>query len=152
MELERIVPETLAVSLTIMTGFMREPTKTFKTFDELLEIFARDHESVAGDGDASKDLRVFEFEPAMMGGEWRGSIVFPRDEDGRIADGIHRGIAYLRCLANGASPAVLPPLVLAPLGTWQWPSGLKERVMSEMDSIDYRPKRWAFTMPPASDR
>jgi len=45
------VPEVLALSETIMTSFMREPTKTFKTFSELVKIFARDHEVVAREGD-----------------------------------------------------------------------------------------------------
>jgi hypothetical protein len=131
LDLTPTTPEVLAVSETIMTGFMCEPTKTFKTFAELIEIFSRDQATVAGKGDPSHDLRVIGFASAMLAGEWECPIVFRRDDDGRIGDGVHRGIAYLRCIGDQAELSQLPPLLLAPLGSWQWPPGLKALVQAE---------------------
>jgi hypothetical protein len=126
-----IRPEVLVCSETIMTRFMREPTTNFKTFAELVQIFGRDHEAILQEGDPSNDLRVLEFASMMMAGQWEGPIVFLRDHDGRIGDGVHRGIAYLRCINNGAGSSVLPELLLAPLGSWQWAAGLKERLEAD---------------------
>jgi len=128
LDLVSIVPDALAISVTIMTGFMHEPTKNFKTFTELVDIFARDQEAVASEGDPSNDLRVLGFTSAMMAGHWERPIVFRRDDGGRVGDGVHRGIAYLRCIDDGAKPPLLPPLLLAPLGSYQWPTGLKEDI------------------------
>jgi len=130
LDLTPTVPEMLAVSETIMTGFMCEPTKTFKAFAELVEIFARDQAAVARKGDPSNDLRVIAFASAMMAGRWERPTVLRRDADGRIGDGVHRGIAYLRCIDDRAEPSQLPQLLLAPLGSWQWPPGLKELVQA----------------------
>jgi hypothetical protein len=130
LDLEPIAPEVVAVSKTIMTDFMHEPTTTFKTFAELVEIFARDREVLAREGDPSNDLRVLDFAAVMMAGQWEPPIVFRRDDEGRIGDGIHRGIAYLRCIDNGANPSRLPQLLLASLGSWQWPPRLKELLES----------------------
>ena len=124
-----------------MTRFMGDPTKHFKTLAELVEIFAQRQESVAEEGDESKDLRVLRFEAAMMAGEWPSAVVFTRDGTGLIADGIHRGIAYLRCLDAGADTLTLPELLLAPLGSYRWPVGLKERIEAEQGQQDDLPPR-----------
>lgn len=131
MELVPIAPEMLGISTTIMTGFMGEPTPTFKTFGELVEIFGRRHRTIAQEGDGSDDLRVLRFEQAMQARQWEGAIVFPRDDDGLIGGGIHRGIAYLRCLDTGIPMSNLPPLLLRPLGTYQWPPGLKQELEAQ---------------------
>lgn len=114
-----------------MTSFMCEPTKTFKTFAELVETFARDQAAVAQKGDPSNDLRVIGFASAMVAGRWERPIVFRRDDDGRIGGGVRRGIAYLRCIGDRAEPSQLPQLLLAPLGSWQWRPGLKELIQAE---------------------
>lgn len=113
-----------------MTGFMGDPGTTFKTFIELGEIFAHRRETLAREGDPSNDLRVLPYAASMIARQWESPIVFRRDDDGRIGDGIHRGIAYLRCLREGLEPSRLPQLLLAPRGSYQWPPGLKERIES----------------------
>jgi hypothetical protein len=111
----------------MMSGFMGAPSTHFETFAELVEVFERRRELVAGGGDPSNDLKVLDFEAAMTAGEWNGVVVFGRDNDGLICDGIHRGIAYLRCVDAGGARSGLPELLLAPAGSYHWPAGLKEQ-------------------------
>jgi hypothetical protein len=54
-----------------------------------------------------------------------------RDEEGLIGDGIHRGIAYLRCIGDRVDPATLPAPVLGPLGSYPWPPGLKQQLIEQ---------------------
>jgi hypothetical protein len=126
-----IVPEVLAVSPTMMSGFMGGASTHFETFAELVAIFERRQDSIRDRGDPSKDLKVLCYEAAMIAGEWRGAIVFRRDSEGLICDGIHRGIAYLRCVDAGAELRKLPELLLAPPGSYRWPDGLKEQVEAD---------------------
>ena len=121
-----ITPDQLAHSRTIMTDFMGDQDVRFKTFVQLVAIFARDREALEREGDPSNDLCTLGYEAKMMSGEWKGAIVFLRDDEGLIGDGIHRGIAYLRCIANGAHPARLPQLHLGPPNSYVWPKDLKE--------------------------
>jgi hypothetical protein len=123
---QSITPDQLARSWTIMTDFLCDQDLGFKTFAQLVPIFARDREALERDGDPSNDLRTLGYEGNMMRGEWKGPIVFLRDDGGLIGDGIHRGIAYLRCIANGAEPARLPQLHLGPPDSYVWPRDLKE--------------------------
>jgi hypothetical protein len=110
---------TLAKTPTIMTNFMRERSKALKTFGELVAIFERDHDALAKNGDPSNDLRSLAFEKDMKASKWNGAVVLLRHESGLVGDGIHRGIAYLRCIHDGANPSQLPDLFLAEPGTWR---------------------------------
>lgn len=113
MQAEEIGADSLPARRTMITGFMCELTEHEKTYTELLEIFARDQEILAEQGDPSNDLRVIPYEADMLAANWADPIVFVEDQHGRIVDGIHRGIAYLRCIQAGMAPKALPRLLLA---------------------------------------
>jgi hypothetical protein len=116
--METLTAEALAGLHTIITGFMQETTENFKTFAELVAIFARDEQALARDGDGSNDLCVLPYEADMRAGEWQGPIILLRHESGLVGDGIHRGIAYLRCIEDGINPTRLPPVLLDAPGSW----------------------------------
>jgi hypothetical protein len=124
--MEELNPAALKDLPTIMTDFIREPTFSFKTFAQLADIFARDRAALEVGSDPSDDLRILAFQRDMLNGTWTTPIVLGREEDGRVGDGIHRGIAYVRCLEQGTDPSRLPRLLIAAIGSWQWPSGLKQ--------------------------
>jgi hypothetical protein len=125
-----MTPDQLANSRTIMTGFMGDTDCGFKNFVQLVEIFSRESQRLQRDGDPSNDLRTLGYEQDMMDGKWTDPIVFLRDDEGLIGDGIHRGIAFLRCIENGVEPARLPQLLRAPLGSYRWPApSLKQRLI-----------------------
>ena len=49
----------------------------------------------------------------MEGKKWEGPIVITLDDQGEmVIDGIHRGIAYIRCIRSGMKVEELPPLKL----------------------------------------
>ncbi len=96
---------------TLITNFMCDGTANMKTYANLATIFEKCHKHFTND--PSNDLRILEFEKAMKAGAWTEDIVLTQDSATQIVtDGIHRGIAYLRCVNAGLDEKSLPRLVV----------------------------------------
>jgi hypothetical protein len=94
---------------------MCEKSADIKRYADLVEIYDRCHES--WHDDPSDDLRIDKFVEDMKAGSWTGSIVI-RFDGTVVVDGIHRGIAYLKCVNDGLNPSNLPPIqVIDSLGS-----------------------------------
>jgi hypothetical protein len=110
-----LTPAGLAQTTTLITGFMCDPSKSFKTYEQLLAIYHRCKEGWASH-DASNDLRIANFISDLHDCQWREDdiIITLGVFQGRIVavDGIHRGVAYLDCIRSGTSIKDLPPLYL----------------------------------------
>jgi hypothetical protein len=116
MSLQALSPAELASSRTLFSSFMGCAGERFRTFAELLEIYRERSPRLRLGDDPEDHLRVERFRSDMADARWREDVrmrigVF----DGRVlvVDGIHRGIAYLACLQDGAPPERLPPLGVA---------------------------------------
>ena len=114
MALTTLSPHELADSPTLYARFMGRGGERPQTFAELLDTYRLRRRHVAAAGDRDHDLRVERFMRDMARGRWRGEGVVIRlgEFDGMTlaVDGIHRGIAYLGCLAEGVARERLPPL------------------------------------------
>jgi len=102
-----ISPDELGNFLTLITNFMCERTLENKTFNELVTIFTKCYKGYSND--YSNDLRILDYEKSMNEGRWDGPIILTRSQhNGIIDDGIHRGIAYLRCVNSKVNEEKLP--------------------------------------------
>ncbi len=98
---------------TLITSFMCDSSTNMKTYSDLVVIFEKCYKKFTGKSDGSNDLRILDFETSMKEKTWDGDIVLTQDSStSLITDGIHRGIAYLRCLDSGFSEQSLPRLVI----------------------------------------
>ncbi len=103
----KLTPNGLANSVSLITTFMRDDTKHLKTFEELQNIFDNSYKNF--DPDPANDLRILNYERDMESKNWNEPIILMRDVRlNIIVDGIHRGIAYLRCVSKGINRAELP--------------------------------------------
>jgi hypothetical protein len=105
--------QELAATPTLFANFMGSTDTSYKTVGELFAIYReRSASLVAGEDDAD-DLRVDRFMRDMASENWRDDVVMRigvYDDKVLVIDGIHRGIAYLGCVAQGISPERLPAL------------------------------------------
>jgi hypothetical protein len=112
-EIRKIQSDELGALTTLITSFMCDRSTNLKMYLQLVEIFERCYRSYSANNDESEDLRILIFEDHMRKGLWRGDILLKADiKTGLVTDGIHRGIAYLRCLAGGVEPEKLPAILL----------------------------------------
>ncbi len=108
----RISEQELPNLLTLITAFMLDRSSDFKSFGELVEIFERSYKD-SNFKDESNDLRILDYERNMAGGKWTEPIVLLRDRNTNIIrDGIHRGVAYLRCLNKKIDKKLLPDIYI----------------------------------------
>jgi len=94
---------------TFITKFMLDNTLHEKTFAELVDIFEDSWKKM--NIDPSEDKRILKFSKEMENGNWNGNISITIDK-GLAKDGIHRGIAYLRCINKGFTATELPIVIL----------------------------------------
>lgn len=113
MALKPLSAEELAGTHTLFASFMGYMGTSYKTLGQLRTIYRARSRALDPGDDRADDLRVDRFVDDMAGNRWRGSVVMRIGVfDGTllIVDGIHRGIAYLACIEQGISPAMLPAL------------------------------------------
>ena len=94
---------------TFITNFMLDDSRHNKTYAELLDIFELSYKGM--EVDPSNDLRILLYSEDMENGKWTKDIII-RIKNGLVDDGIHRGVAYLRCINKGVSESVLPKVFL----------------------------------------
>lgn len=103
--------EDMAAHKTWITDFICDKSKHEKTFAELEIIFEECLGDLTPENDSSNDLRIIELQDKMSSGKWTGNIDLERNNStGVIEEGIHRGVAYLRCVKSGISIDKLPKL------------------------------------------
>lgn len=105
-----ISAEELAKSRTWITDFIFDKTKNEKTFGELEIIFESCLDRLTPELDGTNnDLRILQLQEKIGSGKWVGWIELERNRlTGNIEEGIHRGIAYLRCIKSGIEASSLP--------------------------------------------
>jgi hypothetical protein len=101
---------------TLIREFMIDRSTSEKTFAELLEIFNTACDRMTPTQDKSNDFRILCLADAMKKGNWIGDITISVDATLKVLDGIHRGIAYLRCVQAGIQEAHLPKLIIIQRG------------------------------------
>ena len=79
----------------VITNFMLETSENLKTFSELVAIFETSYQRIVDD--RSNDLRIVRFTEDMANGNWNRGVII-QSQNGIAIDGVHRGIAYLRCV------------------------------------------------------
>lgn len=103
-KMKKLTPDEILKSLTFITNFICDKSMNFKTFEELVIIFEKCYKTLSPNDDPSNDLRILEFEKKMNLGQWSKPVILIKDSHNqRIIDGIHRGVAYLRCVNNNNS-------------------------------------------------
>lgn len=114
MPLQPLTAQELAATPTLFAIFMGHKDTSYKTVGELLDIYRERSRTLhAGEDDADDDLRVDRFMRDMASDNWREDVVMRigvYDDTVLVIDGIHRGIAYLGCVAEGISAERLPAL------------------------------------------
>ena len=103
----------LASTPTVLDSFMGCVDRGQKTVGQLLEIYRDRRAALERCGEHSEHLRVERFKHDMTARRWRTDVVMRIgvfDGTVLVIDGIHRAIAYLACLEDGASPRALPAL------------------------------------------
>src|SRR3989338_8994304 len=95
MNMYRIDAVELSRTKTLITNFMLETSSNFKTFLELVMIFENNYQQIVDD--RSDDLRILRFTEDMANWNWNGDIII-QSQNGIAIDGVHRGIAFLRCV------------------------------------------------------
>ena len=113
MALQRLTAQELASAPTVFASFMGSADSEYKTVGELLEIYRERCKTLDAGEDDADDLRVERFMRDMASESWTDDVVIRIGVfDARVLliDGIHRGIAYLGCVADGVSPDRLPAL------------------------------------------
>jgi hypothetical protein len=103
----------LAQAPTLLKSFIGEDAGAHMTVGQLRAIYNARSLVLDPAQDAADDLRVNRFAADMAGGRWDGGLVMRIGEFGGdvlVIDGIHRGIAYLSCIAAGIGPERLPAL------------------------------------------
>lgn len=103
----------LAQFRTLITSFMCDSSTNSKTYAELVAIFEKCQPKFTSKNDPSNDLRILRFQDDMQNGTWAGDVVITVDIYLNIVtDGIHRGVAYLRCIKSGANESKLPTVLI----------------------------------------
>jgi hypothetical protein len=111
--LKEISPEELTTTKTWIREFIFDRSGNEKTFGELAIIFGESLNKLTPELDESDDLRILELQKKMADGNWLGAIELERNAlTGNIHEGIHRGIAFLRCYQSGISADKLPKVYL----------------------------------------
>jgi len=108
MALKPLSAKELAETPTLFASFMGHMDTSYKTLGQLREIY-RERSKL----DQADDLRVDRFAADMASDRWRADVVMRIgvfDGTVLVIDGIHRGIAYLACIAEGVSADRLPAL------------------------------------------
>lgn len=111
--LQPLTPQELADSRTLFGSFMGDTASGYRTVGELLEIYRERSATQQAREDHADSLRVDRFMQDMATDRWREDVVMRIgvfDDTVLVIDGIHRGIAYLGCIADGISPERLPRL------------------------------------------
>lgn len=108
--MKQISAPQLAGLETLIAEFMLDRTPHRKNYGQLLDIFESSYEKM--ETDPSNDLRILQFSSEMESGNWRNDIVVVCRQ-GIAVDGIHRGVAYLRCIKKGVAKKTLPKVLLA---------------------------------------
>jgi hypothetical protein len=111
--LQPLSAHELAATPTLFANFMGRTDTSYKTVGELLEIYRERSGSLDAREDHADDLRVDRFMRDMASESWRDDVVMRigvYEDTVLVIDGIHRGIAYLGCVAEGISPERLPAL------------------------------------------
>jgi len=108
--MEQISALQLAGIETQIAEFMLDRTSHRKTYGQLLDIFESSYEKM--ETDPSNDLRILQFSSEMEKGNWHNGIVVTCCQ-GIAVDGIHRGVAYLKCIRKGVAESTLPKLLVA---------------------------------------
>jgi len=108
-----ITYKALASHKTWITDFIFDKSKNEKTFGELKIIFEKCLGRLTPENDKSNDLRILKLQKKMADGKWTGTIDLELNKySGLIEEGIHRGVAYLRCVESGINVDKLPNLRL----------------------------------------
>ena len=113
MALQPLTAQALADAPTLFANFMGRADTGYRTVGELLEIYRERSVTLEAREDHADDLRVDRFMRDMATENWCDDVVMRIgvfDETVLVIDGIHRGIAYLGCIADGISPERLPGL------------------------------------------
>ncbi len=95
---------------TLIKEFMVDRTPRNKNFGQLLKIFNSCYKSFSPD--PSNDLRILKYVEDMKSGEWNDLIIITF-QNGQAIDGVHRGIAYLKCVKEGSKEDTLPQIYLS---------------------------------------
>ena len=107
--MKQIDSRKLSNLVTLITEFMLDRTKNYKTFSELVVIFENCYQQM--NGDPSSDKRILKFSDDMESGNWEGDIKITV-KNGMAIDGIHRGIAYLTCIKKKVPESNLPKIIV----------------------------------------
>jgi hypothetical protein len=113
MALHLLEADELAATPTVFSDFMGRHSTRRRTMAELLDVYREQSPTLSPADDRDDDLRVQRFIDDMSARRWRAGVVVRIgvfDGTVLIIDGIHRGMAYLGCLAAGISPDRLPAL------------------------------------------
>ena len=113
MALRAVSPDHIAASPTLFASFMGRGGDGRKTFAALLDIYRERSSGLSPSDDPDDNLRIEGFRADMRDNRWRGEVVVRvgvLGGDVVAIDGIHRGIAYLACLADGVRRERLPAL------------------------------------------
>lgn len=113
MALRLLTPTQLAGTPTLLASFMGERHPRRRTVGELLAIYSQASKTLRAAEDSADDMRVERFARDMAARRWREQVVVQVGifhDIVHVIDGIHRSIAYLRCIEEGFSPAQLPAL------------------------------------------
>ncbi len=95
--------------LTLIKEFMIDRSTNNKTFKELLNIYCSCCKTF--NPDLSNDLRINKYVDDMKNNKWSYNIILTI-ENNLVNDGVHRGIAYLKCIKEGVSEKDLPKIYL----------------------------------------
>ncbi len=95
--------------ITLIREFMVDSSGYNKSFEQLLEIFNSCYKSFSLD--PSDDLRILKYVEDMKSGKWNSPIILTF-QAGQVIDGVHRGIAYLKCVKEGSGENYLPQIYL----------------------------------------
>jgi hypothetical protein len=113
MALKPLSAKELAETPTLFASFMGHMDTSYKTLGQLREIYRERSKLLQAAEDQADDLRVDRFAADMASDRWRADVVMRIgvfDGTVLVIDGIHRGIAYLACIAEGVSADRLPAL------------------------------------------
>ncbi len=113
MALKALSADELAEAPTLFASFMGSMDTRYKTLGQLRAIYQERSKALHAADDQADDLRVDRFIDDMASNKWKADLVMRIGVfDGAVLviDGIHRGIAYLECIAQGIGPDRLPAL------------------------------------------
>lgn len=107
--MKKIDAQILSSTKTFITNFMCDSSMSKKTFSQLLNIFDHCIERQQYGDPGANDLKSICYYQDMKDKKWMQPIPL-RIVNGEVQDGIHRGIAYLKCIQDGISEAELPDI------------------------------------------